>query len=115
MLGTRAPTPQTPLSWTRIAGQHLQMAGDLPGPGRMILRGDRESGSFLAFRLHDEKVVACISANVPKDFAIARRLVEARARPAPALLADTGTNLRDLLRAQSHDKSCEKSDAAIAG
>lgn len=111
MLGKRSPTPQTPLSWTRIAGQHLQIAGDLPGIGRMIVRGDPAAGSFLAFRLHDDRVVACVSANAPKDFAIARRLVEARGYADAALLADTGINLRDLLRAKNY----EKSDAAIAG
>lgn len=98
ILGKSVPSPQTPLSWTRLVSHHLQMVGDMAGPGQMVLRGDPATDAFLAFRVSDERVAACVSANTPKDFAVARRLVDTQARVDPVLLGDTATGLRDLLK-----------------
>ncbi|WP_454834443.1 NAD(P)/FAD-dependent oxidoreductase [Pseudomonas lini] len=97
MLGKSIEALQTPLSWTKLASHNLQMAGDLVGPGNMVVRGDIEAGSFLSFRLRGDQIVACVSVNAPKDATIARRLVEMRAHIDPALLADDSVSLRDLL------------------
>lgn len=100
MLGKSVPSPQTPLSWTRMASHHLQMVGDMTGPGETVLRGDPDADAFLVFRIAERRVAGCVSANTPKDFAVARRLVDAMAPVDAARLSDTGTNLRDLLRAR---------------
>lgn len=98
ILGKSVPSPQMPLSWTRLASHHVQMAGDLAGPGQTVLRGDLAADAFLVFRVLDGRVAGCVSANTPKDFAVARRLVDAGTRVDAVRLGDTAIHLRDLLR-----------------
>lgn len=104
MMGISEPSPQTSLSWTRIADHHLQMAGDIAGSGDIVLRGDPAQNSFLVFRLSQGQIAGCVSANAPKDFAIARRMLGQRARIAPELLKDISVSLRDLLRSPTGER-----------
>lgn len=99
MLGRTVHAPQLPLSWTEIAGHHIQMVGDIAGSGQYVMRGDPDGGSALLFRLMDGKVAAAVSVDGPRDFAMAVRLVEESARVNQHVLGDTSVGLRELHRA----------------
>src|SRR3546814_6465748 len=71
--------PQVPVSWTEIAGHRMRMAGDIEGPGEFVLRGTLGDGAALLFRLRDGRIQAVVAVDAPRDFAMAARLVEARA------------------------------------
>src|SRR3546814_10438287 len=78
-LGKHGSAPQVPVSWTEIAGHRMQMAGDIEGPGEFVLRGTLGDGAALLFRLRDGRIQAVVAVDAPRDFAMAARLVEARA------------------------------------
>lgn len=99
ILAIPAGAAQDPISWTEIAGSRIQIAGDFVGPGELITRGNLADGNALHFRVRDGQVVAAIGVNVPKDFAIASRLVSARSTADPARLADMAVPLRSLMSA----------------
>ncbi|MGQ0622350.1 MAG: NAD(P)/FAD-dependent oxidoreductase [Panacagrimonas sp.] len=100
ILGRHREAPQEPRSWTEIAGHRIQVVGDFVGEGEHLTRGDLAKGSALIFRVREGRVVAALGVNVPKDFAIATRLVDARISTSAAALSDSSINLRSLLSAQ---------------
>lgn len=99
MLGSPIHSPQIPLSWTEIAGRHIQMVGDIEGSGDYVARGNLDDGPALLFRVDNGHVVAAVSVGAPRDFAMASRLVDAGAQVSQEALADTGVELRQLYRA----------------
>lgn len=99
ILGKGRSAPQVPVSWTEIAGHRMQMAGDIEGPGEFIVRGTLGDGAALLFRLSGGTLQAVVAMDAPRDFAVATRLVEARAAVEPARLGDLSNNMRDFLRA----------------
>jgi biphenyl 2,3-dioxygenase ferredoxin reductase subunit len=99
MLGKPTPSPQIPLSWTEIAGHHIQMVGDIEGSGDYVARGDLDDGPALLFRVDDGHVAAAVSVGAPRDFAMASRLVDAGVSVSQEALADTGVELRQLYQA----------------
>ncbi len=98
MLGKPTPSPQIPLSWTEIAGHHIQMVGDIEGSGDYVARGDLDDGPALLFRVDNGHVAAAVSVGAPRDFAMASRLVDAGVQVSQEALADTGVELRQLSR-----------------
>lgn len=103
ILGKGISVPQVPVSWTEIAGHRMQMAGDIEGPGEFIVRGTLGDGAALLFRLSGGKLQAAVAMDAPRDFAVAARLLEARAAVEPARLGDVSNNMRDFLRAHQGD------------
>lgn len=103
ILGKNVSAPQLPVSWTEIAGHRMQMAGDIEGPGDFVSRGMPGSGAALLFRLQERKIQAVVAVDAPRDFALATRLVEARAAIEPARLADLSNSMRDFVRANEGD------------
>lgn len=103
ILGKGSSAPQVPVSWTEIAGHRMQMAGDIEGPGEFIMRGTLGDGAALLFRLSGGKLQAVVAMDAPRDFAVATRLVEARAAVEPARLGDLSINMRDFLRVHQGD------------
>ena len=59
----------------------------------MVVRGDRNSKSFVMFFLDEGKVVAALGLNAAKDLRFARRLIERRTSVDPDRLADTAVPL----------------------
>jgi NAD(P)H-nitrite reductase large subunit len=99
MLGSPVHSPQMPLSWTEIAGRHIQMVGDIEGSGDYVARGNLDDGPALLFRVDNGHVVAAVSVDAPRDFAMASRLVDAGVQVSQEALADTGVELRQLYQA----------------
>jgi NAD(P)H-nitrite reductase large subunit len=98
ILGKNEAAPQTPVSWTEIAGHRMQIGGDIEGPGEIVARGTLGAGPALLFRLQDGKVRAVVAVDAPRDFAVAIKLVEREAHLPPEVLRDVNISLRDLAR-----------------
>src|SRR3546814_16057107 len=79
------------------------MAGDIEGPGEFVLRGTLGDGAALLFRLRDGRLQAVVAVDPPRDFAMAARLVEARAAIEPGRQAQLSTSMRHLWRAPHGD------------
>lgn len=97
MLGQVNEQPQTAFSWTEIAGRKIQLAGDLAGTGEIVTRGDSTGASFSVFRLSSGRVEGVATVDAPREFAMAKRLVESRIAIPADLLTDSSTELRGLL------------------
>lgn len=62
-----------------------------------MLRGDPATRVFSVVYLKAGRVIALDCVNSVKDYVQGRKMVEARACPDPALLADPATALKDLI------------------
>jgi 3-phenylpropionate/trans-cinnamate dioxygenase ferredoxin reductase component len=67
-----------------------------PGSGDVVVRGSLDDGEFCAFYLDEGRVAAALSVGRSDDLDHARRFIAAHAKPDPAALADTGTDLGSL-------------------
>lgn len=99
MLGSPVPSPQIPLSWTEIANRHIQMVGDVEGPGDFVARGNLDDGSALLFRVDNGSVMAAVSVDAPREFAMAARLVDAGLQVNKEALSDSDVELRKIYQA----------------
>ncbi len=101
LLGQERPFRSTPWFWSDQYDRKLQMAGLSAGADEHVLRGRLEDGSFSVFHLRGGHLVAVDSVNAPREHLLARRLLDAGAKPAAAQCADTGFDLGTLLPAAS--------------
>ncbi|AGW90918.1 MULTISPECIES: NAD(P)/FAD-dependent oxidoreductase [Cupriavidus] len=91
-----APYEAVPWFWSDQHGYKLQMAGFSAGHDQAVVRGDVLAGRFTAVYLKQEVIVAADSINRPQDHMAARRLIAARVRPDPDVLADDSVALKSL-------------------
>ncbi len=105
MLGSPIHSPQMPLSWTEIAGRHIQMVGAIEGSGNFVARGNLDDGPALLFRVDNGCVMAAVSVGAPREFATATRLVDAGVQVNQEALADSGIELRKLYQAARQEAS----------
>jgi 3-phenylpropionate/trans-cinnamate dioxygenase ferredoxin reductase subunit len=97
--GDPRPYAPVPYFWSDQYDVNLQYVG-YPGPwDQVVLRGDPTVPSVTAFYLRHQVVEAVVTINRPRELRPGRRLVEARARVDPAVLADLSTDLRTLAQA----------------
>ncbi len=95
MIGKPAPYAEIPWFWSDQYDLKLQIVG-LSEPGdRVVIRGSMDEAKFSASYLRDGVFVAINCINALRDFTAAKKLVAARARPDPAMLADTATPLKE--------------------
>lgn len=87
-----------PWFWSDQYEVKLQMVGLSEGYDRVVLRGDPADGSFVAFYFTRGCLIAADCINRSSEFALAKRLVQARlAEDAAGVLADPTSSLKDLL------------------
>ncbi|HWG28585.1 MAG TPA: FAD-dependent oxidoreductase [Actinospica sp.] len=98
ILGTAPPPASAPWFWTDRHGRHIEAVGRLAEAERAVLRGAFADPSFSMFGLVGDHVVAAASVDEPNAVRTARRLIDRRIPVDASRLADTGTNLRTLLR-----------------
>jgi 3-phenylpropionate/trans-cinnamate dioxygenase ferredoxin reductase subunit len=67
-----------------------------PGSGDVVIRGSLEAGEFAAFYMDGGRVTAAMSVGRSDDLDCARRFISERTEVDPAVLADTGADLRSL-------------------
>ncbi len=96
MLGRSGEYSPLPYFWSEQYGAMIQQVGLLDQGQQVVMRGSPGEGRFSTFHLSDGVVVACVAVNRFPDLAAARRLIPARARVEPRLLADPLTDLKVL-------------------
>ncbi len=97
IVGAPVPYDEVPWFWSDQYDLKLQMVG-LSKPGdQVVIRGDMAARKFSACYLRDSVFVACHAVNTAKDFLQAKKLVSARVRPDPSLLADPTRPLQSFL------------------
>ena len=79
-----------PWFWSDQYDTNLQIYGIADPSHRVVVRGDRQSGSFVMFFLDGDKVRAAMGPNAARELRFARRLIESQRSVDPDLLADTG-------------------------
>jgi 3-phenylpropionate/trans-cinnamate dioxygenase ferredoxin reductase subunit len=88
-----------PWFWSDQYDLKLQIAGVSTGYDEIAIRGDIAKGrSFAAFYMRESEIIAVDAVNRGKEFMAGKRLIAARARIAPSVLADDGVPAADLLR-----------------
>ncbi len=75
----------------------MQTAGLSLGHDDTVVRGDPATTKFSVVYLKEGRVIALDCVNSTKDYVQGRKLIEARAAPDPAALADTEVPLKELL------------------
>lgn len=92
-----SPYRATPWFWSNQYDLKLQTVGLSSGYDQSVLRGDPASRSFSVIYLKEGRVIALDCVNMVKDYVQGRKLVEASAMIAPAMLGDSGTPLKDMM------------------
>lgn len=95
--GVEEPYAGFPWFWSNQFDLKLQTAGLCLGYDATVLRGDPDEAKFSLIYLRDGRVVALDCVNATKDYVQGRKLIEARAAPDRAALADPAIPLKDLL------------------
>ena len=98
MLGGGEPYTDPHWFWSDMYQHNLQSVGLAYRCDQTVLRGSLADGQFSVFYLADGVVRAVFALNRPKDVSAGQRMVAARLRPDPRVLADEGTDLRELIR-----------------
>ena len=100
IMGAGAPYVPKPWFWSDQYDVKLQIAGLNTGYARVVTRpGTRPGSVSLWYFDADDRLLAVDAANEPRAYMIGKRLIEAGASPAPAQVADPGTDLKALLSA----------------
>ena len=94
--GKPEPYCAVPWFWSDQYDIKLQIAGLSQGYEQTVLRGDPKSAVFSVIYLKDGVLLAVDAVNNPRDFIQAKKLVAARVRPDPAVIADISIKLKDL-------------------
>lgn len=88
-----------PWFWSDQFDLKLQMVGLSEGYDRFVIRGNVATESFSAFYLKDDTVICAECVNRAQDFAVAKKLVAARAAVLSTALADESLPLKNLIPA----------------
>ena len=91
------PYKATPWFWSNQYDLKLQTVGLSTGYDQAILRGDPATRSFSVVYLKGGRVIALDCVNMVRDYVAGRKLVEARATPDVAALADPEVALKTLI------------------
>jgi 3-phenylpropionate/trans-cinnamate dioxygenase ferredoxin reductase subunit len=95
--GQRLPHAGVPWFWSDQYDLKLQMVGLSQGHDRVVIRGSMEADSFAAFYLKDGVVIAVDAVNRPQEFMLGKKMVAARLKADPAVLADESVVLKSLV------------------
>ncbi|MCD2316276.1 FAD-dependent oxidoreductase [Sphingomonas sp. IC-11] len=93
--GQDAAYHAVPWFWSNQYDLKLQTVGLSIGHDATVLRGDPATRSFSIIYLKAGRVIALDCVNAVKDYVQGRKLVEARAAPDPARLADPNVPLKE--------------------
>jgi len=96
MLGVDEPYDRIPYFYSDQYDTKMEYSGYAPEWDEVVLRGEPESRSFMAFWLQDDRVVAGMSVNVPDTTEPVEALIHGREPVDRARLADPETPLESL-------------------
>lgn len=97
--GGDSPFARLPYFWSDQYDASLEYRGNGSGDDHAVWRGDREGLHFSVFYLRDGVVNAVLSINDSKTNELGGKLIESRRRVDDAVLADTDTDLGELVPA----------------
>ena len=97
IVGQPAVYDAVPWFWSNQYDLKLQTVGLSIGYDDAVLRGDPATRKFSIAYLRDGRVIALDCVNMVKDYVQGRKLVEAGAVVEPAILADPGVMLKDMM------------------
>lgn len=97
MAGQHAVYDAVPWFWSDQYDAKLQTAGLSEGADLQVTRGDPDSGRFSVWSLSAGRLIAADCVNDPAGFAVARRLIAAKATPAPERLADPAIDYKSFV------------------
>jgi 3-phenylpropionate/trans-cinnamate dioxygenase ferredoxin reductase component len=100
ILGDAKPYHAFPWFWSNQYDLRLQTAGLSVGYDATVMRGDPASRSFSVIYLKAGRVIALDCVNMTRDYVQGRKLVEARACPDVAQLANPDVPLKELIPAE---------------
>jgi 3-phenylpropionate/trans-cinnamate dioxygenase ferredoxin reductase subunit len=95
--GKPLPPVTPPWFWSDQYELKLQMVGISDGYDEVVVRGEPENSSFIAFYLKEGRILSADSVNRLADFMVAKRLVAAKRVIPAAELSDTAKPLKALL------------------
>ncbi|WP_236792266.1 FAD-dependent oxidoreductase [Amycolatopsis sp. GM8] len=98
MAGRPAEFTATPYAWSDQFGLTYQLFGRPRPTDTLVLRAGATPERFLAFWLRDERVIATLGLDSPREVAAARRLIERTAVVPADVLADPSANLAQLAK-----------------
>jgi 3-phenylpropionate/trans-cinnamate dioxygenase ferredoxin reductase subunit len=87
---------QVPWFWSDQYDLKLQIAGLSEFYDDIVIRGSPETAVFSCLYLRNGRLIACDAINSPRDFMQSKSLIANGAAIDPRLLADSGTQLKDL-------------------
>ena len=95
--GKEEPYTALPWFWSDQFDLRLQIAGLIIGSQKAVARvyGD---DSIAVYHYGAEGIIACEAVSAPKDFMAAKIMIAKKVNPDPDKLADTGIEIRDLMR-----------------
>ena len=97
MNGGDATYASIPWFWSDQYELKLQMVGFSADGDVAVTRGDPAANQFATFYLKNGVVVAVDAVNSPREFMASRQMVDKRAKPDPAKLADPKFPLKELM------------------
>lgn len=90
-----------PWFWSDQYDLKLQMVGLSGGYDQVVLRGEPDNRSFVAFYLKDNRVIAADAVSRPQEFMFCKRLVTEQSQVDPIMLADERIPLKTILAASA--------------
>ncbi len=98
MLGKGEPYSEIPWFWSDQYDANIQLMGLPTDWDETVVRGDRDSGSFVEFYLKDGKIEGAAAVNNPRDLRFTRRLMTSGKSFEASSLADPAVKLQSLLK-----------------
>jgi 3-phenylpropionate/trans-cinnamate dioxygenase ferredoxin reductase component len=96
MLGDEAPYDRLPYFFSDQYDVGMEYSGHARDWDRVVIRGDRDGGEFIAFWLHQRRVVAGMNVNVWDVNEHVQALIRSRREVDLAALADPDTTLQSI-------------------
>jgi 3-phenylpropionate/trans-cinnamate dioxygenase ferredoxin reductase subunit len=97
ILGLDPPALEAPWFWSDQFDLKLQTAGLWTGADERVVRGEPASRAFAVFYLREGRLLAVDAVNSAPEFIVGKKLVAAKAKVAPAELADKSISMKDIV------------------
>lgn len=97
MLGKQQPYAEVHWFWSDQYDYNIQYAGFHGEWDQFVVRGSLEQWNFVGFYLRDQRIIAAVAINRPKDLRLAMPLIQAKVPVDVKNLADESVKLRSLL------------------
>lgn len=105
ILGEARVYAEIPWFWTDQFGLNLQICGVPQADDEVVQRGVLGEGAVAMFHLREDKLVAVIGIDSPREVRFGKDIIAMGGKINPAELADTSVNLANVVRAMKQETS----------